>query len=81
MDFAKLVLETKDVKSFQKEFKELISKDQKAKSLLQAFRKDDDKIVDYIDYVMSKYDKQMDSMMKQYNVNYDESIDLITKGI
>lgn len=81
MNFAKMVLETKDTKSFQKEFKELLNKDTKAKSLLQAFRKDDDKIVDYIDYIMSKYDKQLDTLMGEYNINYDESIDLITKGI
>lgn len=80
-DFFKIALESKDSKGFQKEFKENILKDQKAKTLLSAFKKDDEKIVDYIDYIMGKFDKEMNAMMKKYNVNYDESIDLITKGI
>ena len=82
MDFSRLILETKDTKGFQKEFKEIIfNKDNKVKSLFNSFKKDDEKIVDYIDYVMGKYDKEMNSLMKKHNVDYDESINLITKGI
>lgn len=81
MKFSQIVFEAKDVKSFQKAIKELVLKDNKAKSLLQAFRKDDDKMVDYIDYIMGKHTKDLDKLMKEFNINYDEAIDIIAKGI
>ncbi len=81
INFSQLVFESKDVKAFQKDVKTIIMADQKAINLLQAFRKDADKMVDFIDYLMSKHDTQIDSIMNKYNINYDEAIDLIVKGI
>ena len=81
INFSQLVFESKDVKAFQKDVKTIIMADQKAINLLLAFRKDADKMVDFIDYLMSKHDTQIDSIMNKYNINYDEAIDLIVKGI
>lgn len=75
------VFEQKDVKKFTVALKDMLKSDQKAKSLFQDFKKDKDKIVDYIDYVMSKYTHKLDKMMKEYNVDYEEAIDLLTRGI
>jgi hypothetical protein len=73
------VFESKDIKSFKSDIKDLLMKDQKAKQLFQQYRKDEDKMVDFIDYVMSKYSKQIESSMKDNNINYDESVDLLLK--
>ncbi len=80
MDFNKIVFEAKDVKGFTSDFKELTKQDAKLSQLLRTFKKDEDKIVDYIDYVMSKYGKHLDQLMKKYNIGYDESIELMIKG-
>jgi hypothetical protein len=79
MKLSEIVFESKDIKSFKSDIKDLLMKDQKAKQLFQQYRKDEDKMVDFIDYVMSKYSKQIESSMKDNNINYDESVDLLLK--
>jgi hypothetical protein len=81
MNFAKIVFESKDVIKFKAELKNLVSKDPKAKTLFKAFQSDADKVVDYIDYVMSKYPKDLDALMNKTNINYDEAVDILVKGI
>lgn len=81
MNYTKLVFESKDVKSFQKDISAIMMADNKAKQLINNYRKDEDKMVDLIDYLMVRYEKQLDNMMKNYNIGYDEAIDLIVKGI
>lgn len=81
MNYTKLVFEAKDVKSFLKDINSIVSADSKAKQLVNNFKRDEDKMVDLIDYLMVKYEKQIDNMMKNYNIGYDEAIDLIVKGI
>lgn len=81
MNFTKLVFEAKDVKSFLKDINSIVMADSKAKQLVMNFKRDEDKMVDLIDYLMVKYEKQIDNMMKNYNIGYDEAIDLIVKGI
>lgn len=81
MNYTKLVFETKDIKSFLKDINSIVMADSKAKQLVMNFKRDEDKMVDMIDYLMVKYEKQIDNMMKNYNIGYDEAIDLIVKGI
>lgn len=81
MNYTKLVFESKDVKSFQKDISAIMMADNKAKQLINNYRKDEDKMVDLIDYLMIKYEKQLDNAMKNYNIGYDEAIDLIVKGV
>jgi hypothetical protein len=81
MNYTKLVFEAKDVKSFLKDINSIVMADSKAKQLVMNFKRDEDKMVDLIDYLMVKYEKQIDNMMKNYNIGYDEAIDLIVKGI
>lgn len=81
MNYTKLVFEAKDVKSFMKDINSIVMADSKAKQLVMNFKRDEDKMVDLIDYLMVKYEKQIDNMMKNYNIGYDEAIDLIVKGI
>ena len=81
MNFQKIVFESKDINTFKSELKDLVSKDIKAKTLFKAFQKDQDKVVDYIDYVMSKYPKELDSLMKKTNIGYEETLDILIKGI
>ena len=75
------MFEQKDVEKFTTALKEMLKKDSKVKTLYQDFKKDKDKIVDYIDYVMSKYTQKLDKLMKEYGVDYEEAIDILTKGI
>lgn len=81
MNYTKLVFEAKDVKSFLKDINSIVMADSKAKQLVMNFKRDEDKMVDLIDYLMVKYEKQIDNMMKNYNIGYEEAIDLIVKGI
>jgi alpha/beta superfamily hydrolase len=79
MDFLKLVFESKDVKAFRKDIQDIIKSDSKARQLQQSYRKDEDKIVDFIDHFFSKHADKLDEIMKEYNINYDEAVDIIAK--
>lgn len=79
MNYKNLLCEKKDLKEFSKALAELVNNDIKASKLKQAFKKDDTKIVDYIDYILSYKDKEIENIMKEFSVNYDEMVDALGK--
>lgn len=77
MNYLKLVSESN--RSFTDQLRDLVTDDKKARQLFREFKKDNDKIVDYIDYVLSKYFRQIDHLMKRFNVDYDQMIEMIER--
>lgn len=71
-NYKNIVMEAKDLKAFKSEMKKIIDNDTKASKLRQAYKKDSDKIVDLVDYLLGKYEKEVSKLMKQDNINYDE---------
>lgn len=80
MNFTKIVFESKDIHAFRQDLKDLVNSDSKARNLLNDYRKNRERIVDYVDYLMSKHDTDIERMMKDYNIDYEEAVDLIAKG-
>jgi uncharacterized protein YllA (UPF0747 family) len=80
MNFTKIVFESKDIRAFQQDLKDLVNSDSKARNLLNDYRKNRERIVDYVDYLMSKHDTDIERMMNDYNIDYEEAVDLIAKG-
>lgn len=70
--YKNIVCEAKDLKKFKAELNSLINKDVKALKLQKLFKNDNQNIVDYVDYLLSKYEKEISKLMKLHNVNYDE---------
>lgn len=77
MKLSEIVFESKDLKGFTVDFKEIIKDDNKFYSLLSAYKKDQDKMVDLIDYTISKYKNNLESLMKKYYLTYDDVIEVI----
>lgn len=77
MKFSEIIIESKDVKGFQSEFTKLTISDSKFRNLLMNYKKDQDKIVDLIDYSITTYKKELETMMKKYSLNYDDTIEAI----
>ena len=72
-----MVIETKDVKSLKESFLELVKNDGKYKTLFNDYKKDTEKMVELIDYVMEKYKEELKKFLKEYNVEYEDVIDVI----
>lgn len=72
-----MVMETKDVKSLKESFLELVKNDSKYKTLFNDYKKDTEKMVELIDYVMEKYKDELKKFLKEYNVEYEDVIDVI----
>lgn len=72
-----MVMETKDVKSLKESFLELVKNDGKYKTLYNDYKKDTEKMVELIDYIMEKYKEELKKFLKQYNVEYEDVIDVI----
>ena len=72
-----MVMETKDVKSLKESFLELVKNDGKYKTLFNDYKKDTEKMVELIDYIMEKYKEELKKFLKQYNVEYEDVIDVI----
>ena len=72
-----MVMETKDVKSLKESFLELVKNDGKYKTLFADYKKDTEKMVELIDYVMEKYKDELKKFLKEYNVEYEDVIDVI----
>ena len=72
-----MVMETKDIKSLKESFLELVKNDGKYKTLYNDYKKDTEKMVELIDYVMEKYKEELKKFLKQYNVEYEDVIDVI----
>lgn len=79
MDYLKIITENKT--EFTNDLRDLVKGDMKAKNLYRAFKKDEDKIVDYIDYVLSKYYNQVQKLMNQHGIEYDEAIDQLISRV
>lgn len=77
MNYLELVSESN---SFADQLRDLIKNDKKARQLFREFKKDNDNIVEYINYVLSKYYKQIDQLMKRFKVDYDEMLEFFIKG-
>lgn len=75
--YFQMVMETKDVKSLKESFLELVKNDGKYKTLYNDYKKDTEKMVELIDYVMEKYKEELKKFLKQYNVEYEDVIDVI----
>jgi len=75
--YFQMVMETKDVKSLKESFLELVKNDGKYKTLFADYKKDTEKMVELIDYVMEKYKEQLKKFLKDYNVEYEDVIDVI----
>ena len=76
-NYKNVICEAKDLKAFTTSIKELIKSDTKASKFKQAFLKDNEKIVDLIDYMLGKHEKEVTTLMKIHNANYDELIKAI----
>lgn len=72
-----MVMETKDVKSLKESFLELVKNDGKYKTLFNDYKKDTEKMVELIDYIMEKYKEELKKFLKEYNVEYEDVIDVI----
>lgn len=75
--YFKLVTEAKDMDGFKKEYKKLVQNDNEVSKLFLKYKKDKEKMVDLIDYVIEKYKRQLTEMMKNYGLEYGEIIDII----
>ena len=75
--YFQMVMETKDVKSLKESFLELVKNDGKYKTLYNDYKKDTEKMVELIDYIMEKYKEELKKFLKQYNVEYEDVIDVI----
>ncbi|MBO7043563.1 hypothetical protein J6W34_03340 [bacterium] len=75
--YFQMVMETKDIKSLKESFLELVKNDGKYKTLYNDYKKDTEKMVELIDYVMEKYKEELKKFLKQYNVEYEDVIDVI----
>lgn len=75
--YFKLVTEAKDMDGFKKEYKKLVQNDNEVSKLVLNYKKDKEKMVDLIDYVIEKYKRQLNEMMKNYGLEYGEVIDII----
>jgi len=75
--YFQMVMETKDVKSLKESFLELVKNDGKYKTLFADYKKDTEKMVELIDYVMEKYKDELKKFLKEYNVEYEDVIDVI----
>ena len=73
--YFKLVTEAKDMDGFKKEYKKLVQNDNEVSKLFLNYKKDKEKMVDLIDYVIEKYKRQLTEMMKNYGLEYGEVID------
>lgn len=75
--YFQMVMETKDVKSLKESFLELVKNDSKYKTLFNDYKKDTEKMVELIDYIMEKYKEELKKFLKEYNVEYEDVIDVI----
>ena len=75
--YFQMVMETKDVKSLKESFLELVKDDGKYKTLYNDYKKDTEKMVELIDYIMEKYKEELKKFLKEYNVEYEDVIDVI----
>ena len=75
--YFQMVMETKDVKSLKESFLELVKNDGKYKTLFNDYKKDTEKMVELIDYIMEKYKEELKKFLKEYNVEYEDVIDVI----
>lgn len=81
MHYTKIIFEARDEKTFTQKIKELLKSDKKAQDLYKEYTQEADKLVDYIDYVMGKYEKKLDQWMKEYDITYNKAVDILSKGI
>lgn len=75
--YFQMVMEIKDVKSLKESFLELVKNDRKYKTLFNDYKKDTEKMVELIDYIMEKYKEELKKFLKDYSVEYEDIIDVI----
>jgi len=76
-NYKNVICETKDLKAFTKEIQDLIKSDSRALSHKKAFTKDNEKLVELIDYMLGKYEKEIDALMRQQDVDYDDFVEAL----
>lgn len=81
MNYLKILTENKNTNSFAEELKNLVRDDQKARQLYREFKADSEKIVEYIDYVMSKYFQELEQLMKKYSLSYEDIVNTLVERV
>ena len=73
----KVTMESVD--SETKAFMAMILKDKDVAALKEKAQKNDTFIVDYLDYVMAAFDKQIVELMKKTKIDYDQLAEILMK--
>lgn len=69
--------EAKDKKGAEKAFKDLVKSDSKYKSLLAAYKKEQDQILELVEYTFKKYEKQIEKIVKDFSIDEGAMTDII----
>ena len=74
MDFKEIFLEinTNQKKEIEDQIKKAFAGDTKYMQLKKKAKKNSDSVPDFLDYVYSVYEKEIDKISKKYKIDYDE---------
>lgn len=64
---------------FRQEYFDLIKDDEQATELRNVYLVQNEKMSDLIEYIVETYQEQLNSLMKKYNIGYEEMIELIVE--
>jgi hypothetical protein len=74
------LLEKQNSKAVSKEIDDIVSGDNKYKIMLRKAKKNEDDIIEFLDYFYVKYENEIEKIAKKHKIDLDDLADIVLKG-